>query len=124
MTGFGAGEGPALGGHLRIEIRTVNHRYFNPQLRLPPELAGLEGDLREALRSRLSRGHVAVQVRWLEPPEEPRQLTVDLERARALAAAARNLKKKLRLRGDIDLAFILRQPDVLSASNGEGQVAE
>ncbi|MGH2669842.1 MAG: YicC/YloC family endoribonuclease, partial [bacterium] len=105
MTGFGAADGPVLGGRLRIEIRTVNHRYFNPQLRLPPELAGLEGDLREALRSRLSRGHVAVQVRWLEPPEEPRQLTVDLERARALAAAARNLKKKLRLRGDIDLAF-------------------
>jgi len=124
MTGFGAAEGPALGGRLRIEIRTVNHRYFNPQLRLPQELAGLEGELREALRARLARGHVAVQARWLEAPEEPRELTVDLERARALAAAARDLKKKLRLRGDIDLAFILRQPDVLSAPNGGARMAE
>jgi uncharacterized protein (TIGR00255 family) len=124
MTGFGAAEGKALGGRLRIEIRTVNHRYFNPQFRLPKELTGIDSELREALRSRLARGHVAVQVRWLEPPEEPRELTVDLERAKALAAAARDLKKKLRLRGDVDLAFILRQPDVLSLPNGEGQVAE
>ena len=69
MTGFGAAEGKVAGGRLRIEIRTVNHRYFNPQLKLPYDLAGVEVELRERLRALLQRGHVAVAARWIEQPE-------------------------------------------------------
>jgi hypothetical protein len=58
MTGFGSAEGAVQGGRLRLEIRTVNHRYFNPALKLPSELAALEGELRERLRQLLERGHV------------------------------------------------------------------
>src|SRR5512146_1758024 len=68
MTGFGAAEGPVAGGRLRIEIRTVNHRYFHLAARLPPELAALEGEVRERLRRDFERGHLAVQGRWVEPP--------------------------------------------------------
>ena len=53
MTGFGSAEGKVLGGRLSIEIRSVNHRYFNPQLKLPFELGGVEGPLRERLRQLL-----------------------------------------------------------------------
>ena len=65
MTGFGSAEAQVLegGGRLRIDIRTVNHRYFNPQLKLPTELAGVEGELRDRLRQLLERGHVAVTAR-------------------------------------------------------------
>ena len=66
MTGFGAAEGPVAGGRLRIEIRTVNHRFFNFAPKLPADLAALEGELRERLRRDLERGHVAVQARWVE----------------------------------------------------------
>ena len=47
-TGFGAAEGPAGRGQLRVEIRTVNHRFFNPAFKMPGELAPLEGDLNAA----------------------------------------------------------------------------
>src|SRR3989442_724722 len=50
MTGFGSAEGTVRGGRLRIEIRTVNHRYYNPQPRLPFELPGTEDPIREHLR--------------------------------------------------------------------------
>ncbi len=43
MTGFGAAEGDLGGRRLRVEIRTVNHRYFNLAARLPSELAAVEG---------------------------------------------------------------------------------
>ena len=46
MTGFGAAEDRVLNGRLRVEIRTVNHRYFNPQLKLPADLAGIESEMR------------------------------------------------------------------------------
>src|SRR5437879_8815465 len=121
MTGFGSAEGTVRGGRLRIEIRTVNHRYYNPQLRLPFELTATENQIREHLRQLLARGHVAVSARWLEPPEVAGALVVDVARARQVVAALKELKKKLHLKGDPDLAFVARHPDVLTMqANGEG----
>ena len=118
MTGFGSAEDQVLGGRLRVEIRTVNHRYFNPQLKLPGDLAGVEIEIRERLRQLLERGHVAVTARWVEGPVQERGVTVDLARARQVLAAAQQLKKKLKLKGTVDLAFVARHPEVLTATNG------
>ena len=118
MTGFGVAEDRVLQGRLRIEIRTVNHRYFNPQLKLPADLAGVEVELRERLRQLLERGHVTVTARWVESPGPEREVTIDLSRARQVLAAAQQLKKKLKLKGTVDLAFVARHPDVMTAANG------
>ena len=115
MTGFGSAEGKVLGGRLSIEIRSVNHRYFNPQLKLPFELGAVEGPLRERLRQLLERGHVTVSARWVEAPQREAAVALDLARARQLVAAAKELKKRLKLKGEVDLAFVARQPDVLNA---------
>src|SRR6184192_1562028 len=122
MTGFGSADGTVLGGRLRVEIRTVNHRYYNPQLKLVFELGGVEGQLRERLRQLLERGHVVVTARWVEPPPTDGAVAVDLARARQVVAAAHELKKKLKLKGEIDLAFVARQPEVLS-THSDGAVA-
>jgi uncharacterized protein (TIGR00255 family) len=114
MTGFGSAEGKVLEGRLRMDIRTVNHRYYNPQMRLPFELAGAESQIREHLRQRLDRGHVSVSARWIEPPQTESGITVDLARARQVVAALKELKKKLRLKGEPELAFVARHPDVLT----------
>ncbi|HWC74728.1 MAG TPA: YicC/YloC family endoribonuclease [Gemmatimonadales bacterium] len=120
MTGFGAAEDRVLSGRLRVEIRTVNHRYFNPQLKLPADLAGIEIEMRERLRQLLERGHVAVTARWVEGPvAESPGVTVDLARAKQVLQAAQQLKKKLKLKGTVDLAFVARHPEVLTAANGE-----
>ncbi len=123
MTGFGSAEDRVLRGRLRIEIRTVNHRYFNPQLKLPADLAGVEIEMRERLRQLLERGHVAVTARWVEGPGPEREVTIDLTRAKQVVAAAQQLKKKLKLKGNVDLAFVARQPDVLTATNGTSEQA-
>jgi len=120
MTGFGSADGAVGGGRLRIDIRTVNHRYFNPQLKLPGELAGAEGELRERLRQLLDRGHVSVSARWVEAPAGVDGVTVDLDRARAVVAAMRELKKKLRLKGDPDIGLVARHPEVLRSGGNCG----
>src|SRR5688572_20282527 len=121
MTGFGSAEGNVLGGRLRIEIRTVNHRYYNTQFKLPVELAGIEVQLRERLRQMLDRGHVAVTGRWLESPETGGPVVVGLARAGRVVAALKGVKKKLKLKGDGDLGFVARLPDVLAVQgNGLG----
>lgn len=119
MTGFGAAEGPVAGGRLRLEIRTVNHRYFNLTTRLPSELAGLEGELRERLRRDFDRGHLTVQGRWVEHPPRIEELRVDLERARALVARLRELQTALSLPGEISLDLVARQPEVFGTDGTE-----
>src|SRR5688572_26504305 len=121
MTGFGSAEDQVLGGRLRVDIRTVNHRYFNPQLKLPADLAGIEIEIRERLRQLLERGHVALTARWVEGPVQERAVSVDLVRAKQVLAAAQQLKKKLKLKGTVDLAFVARHPEVLTSQNGAAQ---
>ena len=118
MTGFGAAEGPAAGGRLRVEIRTVNHRHFNLSPKLPSDLSALETDLRERLRREFDRGHVAVQVRWSEyPPSRDGGLTVNLEHAKLVAARLRELQSALGLAGDVSLELVARQPEVFSSDS-------
>jgi len=117
MTGFGAAEGSVAGGRLRVEIRTVNHRYFNLAPKLPNDLSGLEGELRERLRREFDRGHVAVQVRWTEYPERAGGFAVDLDRARLVTARLRELQTALGIPGDVTLELVARQQDVLSTTS-------
>jgi uncharacterized protein (TIGR00255 family) len=119
MTGYGSADGTVHGGRLRIEIRTVNHRFFNPQLKLPQNLTAVESEIRERLRQTLDRGHITVSARWIDPPPVEREVAVDVTRARLLINAMRELKKKLKLKGDVDLAFVARQPEVLSFKDDE-----
>ncbi len=117
MTGFGAAEGPVAGGRLRVEIRSVNHRYFNLAPKLPADLSGLEGELRERLRREFDRGHLAVQARWTEYPERAGGLAVDLERARLVASRLRELQSALGLAGEVTVEMVARQPEVLSTTS-------
>jgi uncharacterized protein (TIGR00255 family) len=113
MTGFGAAEGAVAGGRLRVEIRTVNHRFFNFAPKLPNELVALENELRERVRKDLDRGHVAVSARWVEYPERAAELSIDLARAEAAAARLLELKTALGLAGEVTVELVARQPDVL-----------
>jgi uncharacterized protein (TIGR00255 family) len=122
MTGFGAGEGAAGGGRLRMEIRTVNHRFFNLSAKLPGDLAPLEPELRERLRKDLERGHISVSVRWIEPPSHETGLALNLDRARLVVARLRELQTTLGLAGEVTLELVSRQPEVLLTDGGEVSV--
>ena len=119
MTGFGTAEGPVGGGRLRVEIRTVNHRYFNLSAKLPGELSAFEGELRERLRKDFDRGHLAVHARWSEYPVRNTAFSVDLDRARLVAAQLRELQAALGLGGEVTVDLVARQSDVLTSS-GDG----
>jgi uncharacterized protein (TIGR00255 family) len=124
MTGFGAAEGPVGGRRLRVEIRTVNHRYFNLSAKLPNDLALLEAELRERLRRDFDRGHVTVQARWTESLERDAGFGIDLDRARLVATRLREMQSALGLGGEITVELVARQPEVLSyAVNGSSEVA-
>lgn len=125
MTGFGAAEGPVAGGMLRVEIRTVNHRFFNLAAKLPGELAAFETDLRDRLRREFERGHLAVQVRWSSiPTAAVGALAINAARAREAVTRLRELQAAAGLSGEIPLELVARQPDVFVVSDAETSSAQ
>jgi uncharacterized protein (TIGR00255 family) len=120
MTGFGAAEGPVAGRALRVEIRGVNHRYFNLSLKAPGELAPLEPELREQLRRQFERGAVTVQLRWNGVEEKvPTPARLNVERAREAMARLKELKEATQVAGDVTLELLARQPDVFVTAEVE-----
>src|SRR5690348_364991 len=63
MTGYGSAEGAVGSSRVAVEVRSVNHRFFTPSLKLPSSLAKLEPEIREAMKQKVSRGHVTLSVR-------------------------------------------------------------
>jgi uncharacterized protein (TIGR00255 family) len=77
MTGFARRETSGAWGQLTCEVRSVNHRYLEPGFRLPEELRGLEGELRQTLPKLLRRGKVDCTVHLRATREAERELQVD-----------------------------------------------
>ena len=121
MTGFGAAEGPVIGGRMAIDVRSVNHRHFNMQARMPSVAHHLEQAMRERMRARIARGHVNVSARWVEEPSHGASLRVNLDQARAVLEALSTLKRELDLPGEIDLSYVARQPDVIELATDDEQ---
>ncbi len=124
MTGFGAAEGTVGGSTVSVELRSVNHRFFNPSIKLSGPLAKWEGEVREVLRKSVGRGHVTLTA-WMER-EVALAGAINEERFAAYVQRLRELKVKHVLDGPIDLATVLRLPDVVGTPQQEdvGSVTE
>ena len=118
MTGFGAADGVVGDARASVEIRTVNHRFFSPNLKLPAAFARWEGDIRELLRQKIARGHVSLVARVDRPPVTTGPV-IDEVRLAQYATALKELQKKHSLGGEVDLATVLRLPDVINAPSEE-----
>ena len=64
MTGYATASAELDSGSLTLELRAVNHRYLDIQLRMPDELRSLEGTLREAITAQLQRGKVECRINY------------------------------------------------------------
>ena len=123
MTGFGAAEGLVGASRVSVELRTVNHRFFSPSIKLPSNLSRWEADVREALRRKISRGHVTLSARTERAASTS---AIDEQRFAGYVAMLRGLRDRHGLDGPIDVATVLRMPDVLASSDEgtEGTAAE
>lgn len=120
MTGYGEAERAVDDVAVRVEIRTVNHRHFNANVRTPPALARLEAPLREWLRALLPRGHVSCTVRAdATGAGATRGLRLDAERIGAHVAALREAAERFGLPGTVDVAAIAGLRELLVPDEGE-----
>lgn len=124
MTGFGAAERDTSAGRLAVEVRTVNHRFLNLNVRLPRSIDRMEPQVRDALRPFVRRGHVNVTVRVGPVDDQGLRaappVRADLARARQYLAALARIRDDLGLAGEVTLADLLRFGDILVAEEEAG----
>jgi uncharacterized protein (TIGR00255 family) len=125
MTGFGLAEGPVGSARVSVEVRTVNHRFFSPSTKLPVAFGRWETEVREVMRMRVARGHVSLSARM----ERGEQGSAGIDEARfsAVVQQLRRLREEYGLDGPVDLAAVLRMPDVIATPRDDestGSAAE
>lgn len=116
MTGYGDAERDTPAGRIRLEVKSVNHRFFNANVKTPSGFDRYEKAITDALKAQLGRGHVNAFLsidRSMADGETT--LSVDVERARGYVQAFEALRDELGLQGEPTLALLARFSDVFRA---------
>lgn len=112
MTGFANATDECGGKRINLEIRAVNHRFLDIQIRMPDDLRSLENSIREKISAALSRGKVECKIQIQDSGTESQSLEINRELADSLAEISKNLRKRHDL-AKLGVADILRFPGVL-----------
>ena len=114
MTGYGKGEYKVDGIELVCEIKTVNNRYLDVNVKAPRIFTAYEDVIRKLVREKLTRGHADLFISLKDKREKTTAFSVDLAVAAAYADAANTLHNAFpQLENDVTLSSLLRYPDVL-----------
>jgi len=110
MTGYGRGE--AAEGALRyeVELRSVNHRFLEIRLRIPQEIAPLEGELRARVGASVRRGRIDLSASRASPKEPEGSVAINREVIARYLEAATALAADFRLPGTLTLESVLALP--------------
>ena len=113
MTGFASLTRDDERGAIGVTVRSVNHRFLDLQLRLPPAVADLEPRLRALVPKRLARGRVEITVGLqLRQPTAP-EVVLNAEFAEALASAIEQARSRGLVTGVLEAGDLLRMPQAL-----------
>ena len=115
MTAFARLEDSGPWGRASWELRSVNHRFLEVSLRLPEELRTLEGEVRTRIAARCTRGKIDCALRYEAPAGSAGALTVNVELARQVVAAAERLQGLIAQPAPINPLEVLRWPNVLES---------
>jgi len=113
MTGFGLGEVDADGLVVRVEIRSVNHRFLQARFRLPSEFADLEPAVDKLVKQSLSRGSVTLTVN-VSRAATPSTVVIDHELAARYVEKLGELGRSLDIENDLELSDLATLPGVIA----------
>ncbi len=116
MTGYGRAEVLIDGRNILVEIRSVNHRFFEFSSRVPRSYGFLENRLKNYLQGKLSRGKVDVNVSIQTVEGTNASVQVNRELAASYVQALRALQEPLGLKDDLSLSAVARFSDIFAVS--------
>ncbi len=114
MTGFGRGQDTVDGLSVVVEIKSVNHRYYEYSSRLPRAYNFLDEKLKNYLQQRISRGKVDVYVQIDTLETASSEVSVNFALAEGYLQALREITERFGVRDDVSVTNLARYPDVLT----------
>lgn len=114
MTGYGKGVSKRDGKTITIEIKTVNHRFLDCNIKLPRNFLFVEDRVKKAVSSAISRGHVDLYLTYEQSSTDEGAYTVDMELANNYLTAVRQLENGTGLANDVTLSTLLRVGDIVT----------
>jgi len=120
MTGFAQARVEREGAALRINLRSVNHRFLDLHLRMPDGFEVFESRIRQAVRTRLRRGHVDINIYY----EQTAAATIEVnqEVAAAYMKAVERLRREFDVKTEPDVVALFRLPGVVAAPGNAGEL--
>ena len=119
MTGFGRSSLEIDGRKVTIELKSVNHRYLDINMRLHRSVSFIEDTMRGLLRNSIKRGHIDVYLYYENLQEDAKEVEVDVNLVKSYYDAAEKIKDVIQNKEAISVADIAKMPDVLSVQAKE-----
>jgi uncharacterized protein (TIGR00255 family) len=113
MTGFGRSEAETEGRKVTIEIKAVNHRYLDINIRSPRALSFSEEYLRKTIKDRLSRGRIDVFLNYSARVDDTRAAKADMGLINSYINAAREAGSAVGLSDNLSLSDVISIPDAI-----------
>lgn len=114
MTGYGKSEQTIDSLNVTVEIKSVNHRYFEFSARVPREYGFLEEKLKKYCNSLITRGKVECYVSVEDLEEREMEVNVNETLAAGYVKALKELSERFGLKDDISAVTLSRSPDVIT----------
>lgn len=119
MTGYGRGEVLLTDRRMLVEMKTVNNRYADIQIRLPRVLSSLESRVRDCLTRRISRGKIDVFINYTNVAAQSSQIICDTNLAADYARALQKIGETIGTVWTPDAETVARFPDVIRTESAE-----
>jgi len=124
MTGYGRAQRAVGTRDITVEIKAVNHRYFELNARIPRAYLSLEDPIRAQLRNAIVRGKVDLNLSVKREEGDATDVTVDRILLAKYLSALRSVAEENGLKDDLTASTVLRLPSVVSAETDEENAAE
>jgi uncharacterized protein (TIGR00255 family) len=116
MTGFGRGESKFRDSKISVEIKTINHKFFDATLKLPNNISTFDERIKEHMQKWIKRGKVNLNLAYEGALLKDEAIRINRSAARNYYNELSRLKKYLGLKDDITTKDIIGLPGVLSYS--------
>jgi len=119
MTGYGTAEGRVGRGRLFVEIKGVNHRFCEINVKIPSRMGGLESYIRKRLADKFARGKIDVFFKEKEPLFGGSTVSVDIDLARQYERMLKRIRRELKVDGG-DFLDVVGIDRILRVEEREG----
>lgn len=119
MTGFGRSYGEENGYNISVELKSVNHRFFEFYSRVPRQYAFLEEKLKSFVNSKVARGKIECTLTIENLSDNSVEVQINKPLAKAYANSLKELSAELGLKEDFGSSLISRFPEVLNVTKQE-----